>query len=215
MKKSYLLLLILLLTSCSLLGPVKTDPMKSYVLTELPPPISIRKHTLKTILVYPTDVVPPYDTSRMAYSLRPYEINFYANNTWAANPGQMYTPLIMQTLQNTHQFIVISPPSVVQSQLTLHTTLIELQQIFYKCSSLVSIVLRAQLIDSYTAKVIATKQISVTEAAPENTPYGGVIAANRATARVLQELVLFCMSKGYRKTIIHQSTVHSLHPGEG
>jgi cholesterol transport system auxiliary component len=50
-----------------------------------------------------------------------------------------------------------------------------------------------QLLDVAQNRIIATRDIAVTEPAPQNTPYGGVVAANRAAAKALSAIAQFCM----------------------
>jgi hypothetical protein len=44
-----------------------------------------------------------------------------------------------------------------------------------------------------TNRVVASKEFSVEERPLFNTPYGGVMAANQATAKMLAELAEFCL----------------------
>jgi cholesterol transport system auxiliary component len=52
--------------------------------------------------------------------------------------------------------------------------------------------LRAQLIDVDARRVLASAEFDETEVAPSDDPYGGVLAANRALARLLERLAAFC-----------------------
>jgi cholesterol transport system auxiliary component len=52
----------------------------------------------------------------------------------------------------------------------------------------VRVALRAQLIDHRRQKVIGTRSFEIFEPAPSEDAYGGVIAANRAATRLLDEL---------------------------
>jgi len=194
MKNIILMFFIFLLTSCSIFSPLKNNAT-TYRLTATPHPICqySNRHNL---VVAPVQSVPIYNTNLIAYSTHPYQIAYFAKNTWAATPADMLQPLIIETLQNTHYFHAVN-----SSQMTghydyiLNTQLIELQQNFYPAYSVVRLTLRAQLVSAAHGYIIAAKEFSVTETAPQNTPYGGVIAANHATTRLLAQLAQFCLQK--------------------
>ena len=58
--------------------------------------------------------------------------------------------------------------------------------------SRVAFTLRATLVDDKTRRVLAVRQFDATEPAPGEDAYGGVVAANRAVQKVLEDLALFC-----------------------
>jgi cholesterol transport system auxiliary component len=55
--------------------------------------------------------------------------------------------------------------------------------------------LRLQLSDSATGRLAATKEISVREPMQQKAPYAGVVAANEAVAKALQEAARFVLEK--------------------
>ena len=57
------------------------------------------------------------------------------------------------------------------------------------------VTLRAQLVDLGTQRVVASRLFDIREAAPSEDAYGGVLAANRAVPRLLEELVAFCIGQ--------------------
>src|SRR3990167_9925224 len=93
-----------MLTSCSMLSPVQAEPESSYTLNTVPKTGIKKSRSHGTLLVTMPEILPAYDTVRMAYTTKPYEISYFANNRWIATPSQMLLPLIVQTLQNTHYF---------------------------------------------------------------------------------------------------------------
>ena len=58
--------------------------------------------------------------------------------------------------------------------------------------------LHVQLVDVRGRRVVATRTLEATEAAPSEDAYGGVIAANRALARVLAQVAAFCVGESGR-----------------
>ena len=67
-----------------------------------------------------------------------------------------------------------------------------LQQDFSPPPSRIELTLRASLLDLRHDRMLATREFDLIERAPQDDPYGGVIAANRALARLLQQLAAFC-----------------------
>jgi len=185
--------ILLLLTGCSLFSPVDNS-QKTYVLATVNPNVLHAPKTNLTLLVTPPQTSQAYNSTQMAYALCPYTLAYFSKHSWADTPPEMLLPLIVQSLQNTcHYHAVVIPPFGGNYDLALNTQLILLQQEFMKCPSRAHVVLRAQLINNTTQKVIATRQFDVRVIAKSDNPYGGVVAANCAVAKVLQELTQFCL----------------------
>lgn len=112
MKLRYLMILsFIILSGCSMLAPVKPEQTSNYVLNRVPSNIPHKSGHGGTILVLQPDTRPVYNTTRMAYTDKPYQVAYFGQNEWAETPSQMLQPLIMQTLQNTHHYhAVVSPP---------------------------------------------------------------------------------------------------------
>lgn len=196
MRKEIVILLgMLCVSSCSVFGPVSTGADNTYVINSVPSVAKRCSHHLN-LMVGAVETNPLYNTTQMAYTDKRFELSYFAKNRWAETPGQMLQPLIIQTLQNTHFFHAVnSYPAIGVYDYALSVQLLELQQKFVGDSSYISLKVHVQLSKAIDNHVVASKDISITEAAPENTPYGGVIAANRATSAMLSELVRFCLQK--------------------
>jgi cholesterol transport system auxiliary component len=80
------------------------------------------------------------------------------------------------------------------ANLRLDTELIRLQQNFTTKPSRIQLTLRAQLIDMKDKRVIAVKLFDESENTDSDNAYGGVIAANRALQRLLDQLTEFCIN---------------------
>lgn len=148
-----------------------------------------------SLLVLQPETGPLYNSVEMAYSLYPYQVDYFVKNQWAEPPVQMLHPLILQTLENSHYFSVVTAASNTKYDYILATQLMDLRQVFHRCGSFISLRMCAQLINNDTNEIIAVKQFCVTEKAPCCNPYGGVIAANRATSRLLAQLVPFVIHR--------------------
>lgn len=185
--------IISLLSGCSLFGPVQ-GPTKTYVINTVPHAAHTKAKSGTTVLVSAVESNAAYATPQMAYSEHPYQLAYFAKNSWAETPGQMLQPLIVQTLQNTHHFHAVTmSPSLAKANYVLNTQLIELKQVFSVCKSEIHLTLRAQIMSAADFHIVATKEVRVIEPAPQRNPYGGVIAANRAVANALTQIANFCL----------------------
>src|SRR5437868_1512672 len=111
MKWMTVLLGICMLSACSFLSPVKIDATNKYVVNKVPCYIPHKKKRAIILLVTKPEIRPIYNTTLMAYTIRPYQISYYSLNQWAESPDQMFQPLLVQTLQDTHHFkAVVTPP---------------------------------------------------------------------------------------------------------
>lgn len=190
--KHLILVCVFALPGC--LSPVKTESTDTYVLNTIPCNVPKKATRPITILVLQPETRPIYNTTQMAYTVKPFQVSFFAKNQWAETPSQMFLPLIVQTLQNTHAFhAVVTPPYTGRYSYLLTTQILQLQQNFLRCPDTVEVGLRAQITRASTNQIVASKQFSVSVPIQHKTPYSGVIAANKATAIVLAELANFTL----------------------
>jgi len=189
-KLGILLVNIFLLSGC--LSPVSTDRNCTYFIKCIPHCIPQKKPHPLTLLVLPSETQPAYNTTQIAYSLRPFQIAYFSRNQWAETPSQMLLPLMVQTLQCTHYFhAVVTPPFMGRYNYLLNTQIITLQQNFYRCPHVVELNARVQLSRSDTNRIVATRQFCIIVPIPCKTPYCGVMATNRAASIFLSELAKF------------------------
>lgn len=191
-KKLSVFLIILFLNGCSLFGPIKNTHENTYIINTLNPNVIHAPRTCLTLLINPVVTTQAYNTTQIAYSLCPYQLSYYSKNYWADTPADMLLPLMVQALHNTcHYHAITILPSSEKYDLVLNSQLIQLQQEFCPNSSRIHLVFRAQMVQASTQHVIAECQFNIYECAPCNNPYGGVIAANRAVAKLLTQLANF------------------------
>jgi cholesterol transport system auxiliary component len=125
----------------------------------------------------------------MAYLLRPYELNYYALNQWADTPARLLHQIMVENLDKTGQWrAVLQGPSALPAQYRLDTDNLILEQQFFSRPSRVRLALRAQLVDTKQAALLATRFFELFEAAPSDDPYGGVQAANQAAEKLMIEI---------------------------
>src|SRR5690606_13007295 len=84
------------LSSCASLFPPAIETRKE-VLSKLPLEIPQQPTGPATLLVFPPETRPLYDTTRMAYTTRPYEIAYFSQHEWGETPSQMLQPLLLRT----------------------------------------------------------------------------------------------------------------------
>ena len=135
------------------------------------------------------DAAPAYASSQMAYTEQPYRIDYFARNEWADPPSRMLKTLLTQQLTNSGMFrFVFSDSAGVDETLRLDSELIELVQAFDAASSQVRVTIRFDLVDVAQRTILLSETISASEPAAKD-PYAGVVAANAAVQRVLDQLV--------------------------
>jgi len=184
------------LPGCALLSAAKVDDTRTFMLNPLAPDLPQARHcTAATLLVFPPQAQAIYDTTQMAYTTQAHQIAHFARHEWADTPSRMLLPLLVRALQNTRCFnAVVTPPYTYHYTHALRTDLVELLQDFTSQPATLRLVLRAQLSDDATGRVIASREVVLREPLSQETAEAGVIAANRATARALQEVVTFVLA---------------------
>ena len=186
---------VTLSTGCALLTPATVETQRE-MLTRVPVALAEGKTHPATLLVFPPETSAVYDTTQMAYTIRPYQIAYFSRTEWGERPPQMIHPLLVQTLQNAGYFsAVVTPPFTGRYTHALRTEILALEQDFTSEPATLRLALRVQLVARASNRVIATKEIDVREPMQEKTPHGGAIAANDATAKALKEVAEFVHAK--------------------
>lgn len=184
---------VALLAACTALQPPQVEQASSYVLEATPAAGAPRAKRDLVLEVSAPRARPGFETPQMAYTQRANALEYFARNRWADTPARMLAPLIAQALERSGGFrAVVQAPSLAAANLRLETELVRLQQEFGARPSRVRLTLRAQLIEADSRRVLASAEFDETEAAQSDDPYGGVLAANRALARLLERLAAFC-----------------------
>jgi len=184
---------ITLLASCAALQLPEPDRASTYLLETAPAAGAPRLKRDFVLSVSMPRARPGFSTPMMAYTQRPNALEYFARNRWVDTPAHMLAPLLVQALEQSGGFrAVVQAPSSAVAAVRLDTELVRLEQDFGARPSRIRFTLRAQLIDAGTGRVLGSAEFDETEPAPSDDPYGGVIAANRALARLLERLVDFC-----------------------
>ena len=137
----------------------------------------------------PPQAEPGFETPRMVYLKRPYELEYFAANQWADTPANMVAPLLAQSLSQSGIWRdVVLLPSLVPGDYRLDVYGFALQQEFFQQPSRVRVTARAQLVDLKQATIVGMQRFETIEPAPSENAYGGVVAANRAVAVLLDQI---------------------------
>ncbi|MDH4329613.1 MAG: ABC-type transport auxiliary lipoprotein family protein [Nitrospira sp.] len=141
------------------------------------------------LMVSPPLAEPGFETPRMVYVKRLYEVEYYAVNQWADTPARMVASLMAQALDRTGAWRAVVPlPGSIRGDFRLDSYGLVLRQEFMQDPSLVRVALRAQLVDVKESRVVGTRAFEAVENAPSDDAYGGVLAANRAIAVLLEDI---------------------------
>ncbi len=140
----------------------------------------------------PPQAEPGFETPRMVYLKRPYELEYFAANQWADTPANMVTPLLAQSLSQSGIWRdVVLLPSLVPGDYRLDVYGFALQQEFVQQPSRVRVTARAQLVDLKLSMIVGVQRFEAIEPAPSENAYGGVVAANRAVAALLDQITVW------------------------
>lgn len=193
MRPFFIVFMIMLLSACSLLAPIQPEHVTNYELTAQAEPGIVKSTQAVSILVNLPVGLGIHNSTEMAYSTQPYQIAYFAKNRWADTPARMLQPLMVSALQKTHYFSAISSSfSNGNYDYVLSTDIVQFHQVFFQSNSQFFFKLRAQMIETRTHEIVAEQTFSAVEQAPEYSPYGGVVAANRAVVKVLNHLADWC-----------------------
>jgi cholesterol transport system auxiliary component len=147
-------------------------------------------------VVAPPTAAPGFDSPRIVYVKRPHELEFFTSSEWVDTPSRMLAPLLVRALERSGAFASVAETrSAAAAGLRLEAELVRLQQEFTERPSRVRLTVRIQLSEVPSRRALGAREIEAVEEAPSDDPYGGVVAANRAVQRVLDEIVAYCRER--------------------
>lgn len=169
---------ILGLASCS---PVKLPETNQYQLTAFSAKRITSSHHAATLAVTAPEAAAGYQTRQMLYIKKPYQLEAFAKNSWSSPPADMLQPLIVQSIQSTGYFYAVTSSLYSEkANYRLDTQLIKLDQNFLKNPSVLELTAKVVLTHIDNNHIIASKIIHLNIPCSQNSPYGGVVAANKA-----------------------------------
>lgn len=188
------MLSLFLVAAC--VGPQgrSTEPMATFTLEAVFPAKPAAKEGPAVLVAVP-HARSGFDTERMAYMRSPNQLEYFARHRWVDTPARMLAPLIVQALESTGGFsAVVQAPTLARANWRLETEVVKFQQDFYEPPSGVQLVLRAQLIDTATQQLVASRVFAATVAATSEDARGGAKAANQAVDTLLPQLAQWCVA---------------------
>jgi cholesterol transport system auxiliary component len=181
------------LSACSALSPTTTPHPAYYALdnTQSAAPVAMPA-AAPTLIINPPRAAAGYASPRIIYVREAHKLEYFAHSEWINPPARMLTPLLVAAAANTGAFrAVVLTPSAATGDLRLDSEIIRLQHEFGTLPSRVRFTLRANLVDNKTREVLAWREFDASVAATSEDAYGGVVAANRAVAAVLENVSTF------------------------
>ena len=150
---------------------------------------SAARHSL---LISQPEAMAGYQTEQMLYVKKPFQLTAFTENAWIGAPANMLYPLLIQTFQHSQAFrAVASSPFADSVDYRLDTQLISMQQNFLIKPSTFELTLKAVITRVSNNQVLASRIFTEHVLCPMDTPYGGVIAANKATHNITQRIAAF------------------------
>ena len=185
-----------LAAACSVMTPAPADAPVLHVLDAMAPaPAAPPAKPTLVLEVGAPRAAPGFDTAAIAYVQKPFTLDYFAMHRWVDPPAQMLAPLLVRALEGTGAFrAVVRSASGVHADVRLDTEVIRLQQSFLSRPSRVELVLRAQVVDVASRRIVATRTFEIAREAPADDPEGGVVAANAALANALTEVAAFAVA---------------------
>ncbi len=149
-----------------------------------------------TLLITPTEATTGYQTEQMQYSKQTYALNSFAKNSWFSPPASMLYSLLIQSIQHSSYFYAVSSGAYIsKTTYRLDTQLLNIRQNFLKKPSQFELKVKAVLTRIEDNQIIASKAFTQSIPCPQETPYGGVIAANIATVKLTKDITHFLVKQ--------------------
>lgn len=179
------------LYGCSIFSPVEPSMIQQYEFghqVAAPDNSCTNFKYPYNIQVNHTTAFSPYDSYKMFYTTSPYEINSYSYSHWASLPQNIINQLIQRHLIQSCLFSnVIHANFITTSDIRLNTQLIELQLEVGPNSSIVHLIVFAQLINAKNNDIIKHKTFTM-QTVVDTSPKGFAIGADKDTEELLNQL---------------------------
>lgn len=201
---------------CEALKPVVSSHPNIYTLSNAPGTVIPARPEARASVTAPTLIISPphaaagFDSKRIIYVRQTDQLEYFAQNEWIDTPARMLAPLIVSAIESSGAFrAVVKTPSTAAGEMRLDIEILRLQHEFLSTPSQVRFTLRAYLVENKTRRVIASREFDAAVSAASEDPHGGVVAANRAVQRVLEDLSAFCAAAA-RSTSMDQRALTTL-----
>lgn len=179
------------LSGCSPLGGRQDMQVQHVYVLRGAEAISARqdKPGCHVLLVNSPRAAPGFATSAFAYHWSDARIQYFAYHRWTDSPARMFQPLLVDAAEKSKLFEgVITPGAPVQGSVRLDSEILELSQRFSDDGSDVRFAVRVRLYGH--GRLLGSDIVEFVEPTESN-PQSGVEAANRASAKVLEQIIRF------------------------
>lgn len=188
--------MLILMSFVSACTPIKSSIENQYKIISFSTKNAKNIKNNKSILVAQSDAMAGYQTEQMLYTDRLYQLNAFAHSAWISPPANMLTPLMVQSLQHSHYFhAVATGPYADKTDYRLDTELLNLEQNFLVKPSRLEFKVQVVLTRVTDNKVLASRTFMEQIPCLTDTPYGGVIATNRATQAFTAKLTPYIIQQ--------------------
>lgn len=182
----------MLLTACT---PVKTLTTHQYKLESYDRAASHKRLPYSLLISQPEAMV-GYQTEQMMYIQKPYQLSAFSENAWVGPPANMLFPLLVQSFQASHAFKAIaSSPFADKVDYRLDTQILAMEQNFLTKPSTYVMTIKAVLTKVSNNQTLSSKVFTIRKRCSQDTPYGGVLAANQATITLTQRIREFVIQQ--------------------
>ena len=185
-------LLVVALAGCGTLArPPAVNMVKLQLLGEGAQIESVEPVGASIAVAEPT-AMPGFATARFAYLEQGLELRYYGRHEWTASPARLLQPALVRALDQSGAFsAVTAPPSIALADIRLDVELTRLVHDFREHEGgEIVLAVRVQLTSLQDRHVLATRSFEYREPA-EAHPVAGAVAADRALARLLEDVVAF------------------------
>ncbi|MEX0900603.1 MAG: ABC-type transport auxiliary lipoprotein family protein [Gammaproteobacteria bacterium] len=152
-----------------------------------------------SIAVAEPTALPGFLSARFAYLEEGLALRYYGKHEWTASPARLLQPALVRALDQSGGFdSVTAPPSIALADLRLDVQLTRLVHDFRQSEGgEIVLEVRAQLTSLQDRRVLATRSFEYREPAQAH-PVAGAEAADRALARLLEDVVAFAAENANR-----------------
>ncbi|WP_440682862.1 ABC-type transport auxiliary lipoprotein family protein [Cysteiniphilum halobium] len=172
---------ISIITSCGILSPIKSPEIKQYQI--IAPNLQMTHHhtvtepTIKktkkqfdlTLFIAPLTADQPYNSTQMYYRENNYELASYTHHLWAADPGQMLSKNLLQSLQSYHSFKnIVSSNFIGYADYRLTGNLNQLTQVIKENESNIILSVSFTLTNANSGQAVAIKTFTLNKSAETN-----------------------------------------------
>lgn len=189
-----------LTTGCSPFATKRdVEPAAEYLLDWRPAEIAERSPRGPVLQISPVRAAAGFRSANMVYVAQPHRLEHFARHRWVDPPARMLEPLLVRAAEASGLYAAIgSPAAPIKADLRLDAELQHLQLVVEGGQHRLQVALRVSLISVTDGRQLAASNFDLEEISREHSPYGSVQAANRAVARLMDELTAFLKSHADR-----------------